>query len=107
MLKLPSVFSSGALFLHSAPLTVSGESDSDTVTLSLTLGRRSCGVYTVPVTDGCFSITFNTPSSSFKKYQITVTSCEDTVVMTDILFGELFNLSAFSVHCRLVNLELS
>ena len=96
MLRLPSVFSSGALFLHSASLTVSGESDSDTVTLELTSGKEVCGLYTATVIDGCFAITFNTPSASFTKYEMTVTSGEDSVTLTDILFGELFLASGQS-----------
>lgn len=96
MLRLPSVFSSGALFLHSAPLTVSGESDSDSVTLKLSSCGELYGAYTAPVIDDCFKLELITPSASLKKYEMTVTSGEDALTITDILFGELFLASGQS-----------
>ncbi len=96
MLKLPAVFSDGALFLHSSPFTVSGECDFNEVSLSLKSSSGLIGVYSAPVSSGRFEITFVTPAASFTKYEIEISSGDDKYTFTNILFGELFLASGQS-----------
>ena len=96
MLKLSSVFSDGALFLHSAPLVISGESDSMKVKVLLTADGVTVSEYFSDVADGIFSVTVQTPAPSFKKYEIRIESGLDSYVMRDVLFGELFLASGQS-----------
>lgn len=104
MLVLSNVFSDKALFLHSAPLTVSGGCGSGAV-VTLTLCRDrddEVAVYTARETsNGKFSITFNTPPASFDTYTLTVSDGEDCRVMREVLFGELWLATGQS------NMELS
>ena len=99
MLRLPPVFSSGALFLHSAPLTVSGYTDPH-IPAGLALydseGRITASVRTVSDENGTFSLTLQTPPASLSEWTLTVTAGEESHVMHNVLFGALWLASGQS-----------
>ena len=97
MLKLSSVFSSHALYLQNSNLKVLGHTDAGAVTLTLNKGGEAILVKSVSVnSDGSFSVEFKTPAASFDKYEIKITAGEESVLLTDILFGELWLASGQS-----------
>ncbi len=99
MLKLPPIFSTGALFLHNAPLTVHGTTDANTsVTLTL-IGDTSRIITEIQTTadeNGLFSLTLHTPQASLDRYSVTVRAGEDCHIMENVLFGELWLASGQS-----------
>ena len=99
MLKLPPVFSSGALFLQNAPLTIHGTADADipvTLTLSDHTAHTVKEVKTTADENGHFSLTFSTPTASCEPYTITLRAADDCHSMENILFGELWLASGQS-----------
>ena len=104
MLTLPCVFSSGALFQADSVLTVHGITNAaGPVRVSLTAkdGAVLHAAETLPEESGRFSVTIPTPGPSFDACTLTVTDCEETKTLEDILFGELWLASGQS------NMELS
>ncbi|MBR2460075.1 MAG: hypothetical protein IKB34_02435 [Clostridia bacterium] len=97
MIKLQPIFSDHALFLHSSSLTLRGITDSATVTALLSLNGAQIATTSAQVNrDGVFEATFSTPAASFDSYEITVSTENESVVLHDILFGELWLASGQS-----------
>ena len=90
MLRLTTVFADHALFQHSAPLTVRGTAEGKVRVLIkrgeavLSSGEGDIGA------DGRFAVCLTTPPASFDPCTVHVTSGDDSVVLTDVLFGELW-----------------
>jgi len=99
MLKLPHIFSSDALFLQNAALTLSGITDSAgdvRAELSDSAGQCFSSSKTVADASGAFSLTLSTPAASLSAWTITVSTDEDYFVMRNVLFGELWLASGQS-----------
>lgn len=99
MLKLPPIFSSGALFLQHAPLTVHGTADAGTpvrLTLSDHTARIVTEMDTIADENGLFSLTFTAPPASHDAYTMIIRAGNDCHVMHHILFGELWLASGQS-----------
>ena len=107
MLRLASVLSHHALFQHSAPLGVRGETDAPAVTVRIeragALLSEACGTVGE---DGRFTVRVMTPSASFEPSTLTVTAGEETVTVSDVLFGELW-LAGGQSNMELPNFEHS
>ena len=103
MLRLTSVFTSHALFQHSAPLTVKGECEA---AVSITIERdgivlsRAEGM----PEGGRFAVVIDTPAASFAPCTMTVMAGGESAVLEDILFGELW-LAAGQSNMELPNLD--
>lgn len=104
MLRLASVFTDHALFLHSAPLTVRGESDAATVTALILRAGEVLASAEGGVTGGRFCIDVMTPAASFDPCTLRVTAGSESVICEDILFGELW-LAAGQSNMELPNLD--
>ncbi len=98
MITLQPIFSDHALFLHSAPLTVRGTAEKGkTVNVHLVNDGKVKNVSSAKVgEDGVFEATFTTPVASFDTYEIKVEDGESEIVISDILFGELWLASGQS-----------
>lgn len=90
MLRLTEVFSSHALFLHSAPLTVRGSADAPVTVRIERDGRILSEATALPGEGGRFAATLTTPAASFDPCRLVAISGEDSIVCEDILFGELW-----------------
>ena len=104
MLKLPSIFASGALYQQNAELTIRGLTAAGTVVDAELTGDADNPFSAARVTadeNGAFSLTLLCPAASAETWTITVTAGEEHHVMTDILFGDLWLASGQS------NMELS
>ena len=90
MLRLTTVFADHALFQHSAPLTVRGVADGE-VCVCIKRGEYvlSTGVG-APGADGRFAVRLMTPAASFEPCTIHLTTGTESLVLSDILFGELW-----------------
>lgn len=98
MLKLNSVFSDKALFLHSSFLDVRGIcAHSEKVSAKLIKDGEifSCGESTSD-SQGRFCVTLKTPPASFLEYTLTVRVGEEEISAERILFGELWIASGQS-----------
>lgn len=106
MIKLPSVFSSGALYQQNSVLNIRGTSCGavEAVLSSDTIFSSSVAE---PVSDGNFTLTLSTPAASLSPYTITLTDRGDNSVLTldNILFGELWLASGQS-NMELQNLSI-
>lgn len=105
MLRLASAFTAHALFQHSAPLTVRGEA---TLPVSVSIERDGAVLATasgVPGQDGRFTVRLEkTPVASFSPCAVRVTSGEESLLLEDVLFGELW-LAGGQSNMELPNLE--
>ena len=104
MLKLPSIFASGALYQQNAALTIHGQTDAGAVVDAELTGSAEHPFSAARVTAdeaGAFSLTILCPAASMETWTITVTAGDEQHVMTDILFGDLWLASGQS------NMELS
>ena len=103
MLFLPCVFGDNALFLHSSPLDVRGESEKlQKVTVILEKNGEAIREWSaVSDGDGCFCVRIETPAASYDKYDISVSTDTDKKVMRDVMFGELW------LACGQSNMEMS
>lgn len=103
MLHLFSVFSDHALFQADAALNLRGKSDAS-ARIEAKIIRdgaeitAGCGT---AAADGHFSVSLHTPAASLEPCEIRVTDGNDTMVIADILFGELWIASGQS------NMELT
>jgi sialate O-acetylesterase len=99
MLKLPCIFSSGALFQADSVLCVHGIGDAESKAEILLLdsaGQTAACAETVCCTDGFFRAELKTPAASFEKYSLAVTCGGDSLTAEGILFGELWLMSGQS-----------
>ncbi len=101
-MKLFDVFSDNALFQANCTLTLRGTADAGTTVFAkligfgaTTHGRGICN------NDGIFEVTIDTPSASYYKYDIEVSNGDTTIILKNIIFGELWIASGQS------NMELS
>jgi len=104
MLKLPSIFSSGALFQQNTTLTLPGHTDAGTFVkaeLRDDSGHMYSCAHADASADGTFSLPLRCPPASLHSWTITVTAGEDIAILHDILFGEIWLASGQS------NMELS
>lgn len=90
-MKLFNVFSDNALFQAESRLTLRGTATPGTNIFAKlsghdasTHGKCVCGA------DGIFEVTIDTPKASFRKYEIIVTDGDKTIVLKNIVFGELW-----------------
>ena len=104
MIKLPQVFSSGALYQASSSLVVSGTASfRDEIRVSVVapggeeIASSSCSAGE----GGAFSVSVSTPEASFIRYSLVLSGGGETVRLDDILFGELWLASGQS------NMELT
>lgn len=105
MLRLTAVFSDHALFLHSAPLSVRGESTAATVTVRIERGGAILSEAVGEVgADGRFAVTVMTPAASFEPCALRVTAGEEEALVSDVLFGELW-LAGGQSNMELPNLD--
>ena len=89
MLRLTSVFTSHALFQHSAPLAVKGECDT-AVSITIERGGAILSRAEGMPEGGRFAVVIHTPEASFAPCTMTVSAGGESVVLEDILFGELW-----------------
>ena len=90
MLRLTTVFADHALFQHSAPLTVRGTCEGQ-VTVLIMRGESVLSAATGEAgADGHFAVSLTTPPASFEPCTIHVSAGDESVVLSDILFGELW-----------------
>ena len=90
MLRLTYVFSDHALFHHSAPLRIRGEADSP-VQVEIRRGVRVLATgQATPNANGYFEIYIITPAASFEPCTMLFTTEKDSILLSDILFGELW-----------------
>ena len=90
MLSLTTVFADHALFQHSAPLTVRGIAEG---TVRVTVMRGEDVLSSAEGTagaDGRFAVTLMTPPASFDPCTVRVSAGEESTVLSDVLFGELW-----------------
>ena len=100
MLTLPYIFSSGALFQADSDLTIHGRTDPERTPVRVAIngadGELFASAETAADAEGRFSATLPTPPASFSSYTISVTDREESRVMQDVLFGELWLASGQS-----------
>ena len=104
MLKLPSIFASGALYQQNAELTLHGTADAGVTVDAVLTGSADHPFSAARVTadeNGAFTLSLLCPAASMETWTLTVQAGEDTHTMTDILFGDLWLASGQS------NMELS
>lgn len=102
-MRLPAIFSSGALYLQNAPLKLHGETIPDS-TVSLTLKRGDLPIAAVEVKSdgkGAFEAVLPGQKASFDSHTISLVCGDDRFDIEDVLFGELWLASGQS------NMELS
>ena len=90
MLRLTCVFADHALFQHSAPLRIRGEAD---LPVQVEIRRGSKMLVegnATPNSNGYFEIYITTPSASFEPCTMLFTTEKDCILLSDILFGELW-----------------
>ena len=105
-MKLSKVFSDGALFLHSSRLEIRGVAmPGGLVTAKIMRDGEtlSQGEATADA-DGSFLVALATPSASFAPSEIEISDGEETVRLSDILFGELW-LAAGQSNMEMANLQ--
>ncbi|MGM9625138.1 MAG: sialate O-acetylesterase, partial [Eubacteriales bacterium] len=92
MLTLYPVFSDNALFQASSVLTLRGKTDAGQALHAYIQKDDTvfAGGETVSEQDGSFSLTLPTPPGSFDRYTVTVTCGEETAVLHNVQFGELW-----------------
>lgn len=104
MFKLPSVFAKGALLQQNAPLTIHGITGGNS-TVQATLAKENAAPFSTATAsadeEGKFSLTLSCPAASMDNWEITLQDGTDTLVLDDILFGELWLASGQS------NMEMS
>ncbi|MDF2686166.1 MAG: sialate O-acetylesterase, partial [Clostridia bacterium] len=100
MIKLPSIFSNGALYQQKSNLDIHGSSVANSKIIAKLLGLN--GVFSeISVNsdeNGGFMLTLKTPPASFDKYFITISDLNsgDELKIENILFGELWLASGQS-----------
>jgi len=95
MIRLPSVFSSGALFQQNSTLLFRGTSNGFSVTVRLMLEERVIAETTAAVSDGRFEAELPTPAASLNEYSLRFFDGE-VLLLEHILFGELWLASGQS-----------
>ncbi|MBO5274375.1 MAG: hypothetical protein J6I45_07160 [Clostridia bacterium] len=97
-MRLPAIFSSGALYLQKAPLKLHGETAPDSaVTLMLRRGEELITSVEVKTdSKGAFEAVLPGQKASFDSYSISVVCGEDRCDIEDVLFGELWLASGQS-----------
>ena len=96
MIRLPSVFSSGALFQQNSALTIRGYADGAGVTVRLLSGTQLIRETYASVNGGRFAAELTTPSASLREYTLALTDGDSTLTLEHILFGELWLASGQS-----------
>lgn len=98
MIKLPSVFSSGALYQHNSDLTIYGYTTAGHhVSASIYLQNNVIESAETGSDDaGRFEITIKTPGASFTSYNIKIYDNNETIMLENIVFGELWLASGQS-----------
>ena len=90
MLRLTYVFADHALFQHSAPLRIRGEADLP-VRAEIRRGDKVLAAgQAIPNANRYFEIDMITPSASFEPCTMLFTTEKDRILLSDILFGELW-----------------
>ncbi len=99
MIKLPCLFSNGAVFQAESHFTLSGTADASKKVSCLLIdsveniiGEYSC----ISGTDGYFEITLDTPQASFEEYSLQITCGDELYSVKNILFGEVWLASGQS-----------
>ena len=106
MIKMPSIFSSGALYQHSSTLTLRGSASGKVdAEIAGADGARFDMASATAGADGGFELTLKTPGASLEKYRIVLRDAEGEFGLEDILFGELWLASGQS-NMELYNREI-
>ena len=101
MIKLPSVFSSGALYQHSSVLTLRGSASREVEAALIGPDGKPFDSASASAADGSFSVTLKTPPASLLPCRIVLHDGDGELTLDDILFGELWLASGQS------NMELN
>lgn len=106
MKNIPYIFSDGSLFQADSDITITGETEKNSVLHAKILYAGKSIVESESHTDerGCFSVTLKTPSPSFKEYDIILSCLSDTYIIRNVLFGELW-LAAGQSNMQFMNSE--
>ena len=97
-MKLAYIFSSGSIFQHSSVLTLRGDCKAGvSVTARIMLGDLTVSERcAISAEDGSFAVSLTTPRASFDRYTVSVSADGETVLLDDVLFGELWLCSGQS-----------
>lgn len=95
MIRLPSVFASGALFQQNSALTFRGTADGAQVTVRLMRDECTVEEVTAAVENGRFTADLHTPAASLAEYSICLSDGEE-LLLEHVLFGELWLASGQS-----------
>ncbi|MBR7185304.1 MAG: hypothetical protein IKD37_06825 [Clostridia bacterium] len=95
MIRLPAVFSSGALFQQNSTLTLRGTAGGSSVSIRLILDGHTVTEAAASVSDGYFSAEIYTPAASLQPYTLQLFD-GDELLLENILFGELWLASGQS-----------
>ena len=104
MLKLPGIFTGGALYQQNAWLTIHGDTDAGAAVDAVLTGSAAhpfSAAQTAADENGHFSLALLCPEASMESWTITISAGDEKHVMEDILFGDLWLASGQS------NMELS
>ena len=103
-MKLSSVFSSGAVLLQNAVTEFKGRTKPNSeVFCSLFLGEKLIRCTSVfSLDDGAFSVALLGEDASYSEYRIEFCCCDEKIILTDILYGELW-LAAGESNMKMPN----
>ena len=106
MKNIPYIFSDGSLFQANSDITITGETERNSILHAKILFAGKPIVESESYTDerGCFSVTLKTPSPSFNEYDIILSCLSDAYIMRNVLFGELW-LAAGQSNMQFMNSE--
>ncbi len=98
MITLRPIFSDNALFLHSAPLDILGNTEPKREVKAELIknGEIFCSGSAFSADDGEFSVNITTPAASYDEYQLRVSAGDEAVEINGMLFGELWLASGQS-----------
>jgi len=90
MLKLAPIFASHAIFQQNSTITVKGETDAKSVSLTLLKDGKALYTSSCTCSEGSFGCELETPSASYEAYELLLSADGESVLLTDILFGEVW-----------------
>lgn len=98
MIKLPSVFSSGALFQANTVFEIPGTAAPNSAVTAVLAkrGGESRKFETQTSSDGSFRLQLSAPEASFDTYDLMISDSEGSAEINDILFGEIWLASGQS-----------
>ena len=94
-LQLPPIFASGMVMQQQDSVTIWGRGDINS-NVVVAPGWEDTGSKTVTGSDGKWSLRVATPEASFTPYEMVISSKRDTLVLRDILIGDVWFISGQS-----------